>query len=120
MIRDLGIKRTMMDTKTFPAAISIATKMQAGRSASIPNDELGLASVIGVELNLLIAANDYSGCFLFTTPKTYQIPILGAAGEASAVLDVTWDGDGFGVEVTNLVGASLPQITNIEIVVVGI
>lgn len=109
-----------MDTKTFPATISVASRMQPGRSASIPNDELGVASIIGVELNLLIAANDYSGCFLFTTPKTYQVPILGAAGEASAVVLVTWDGDAFGVEVTNLVGASMAQITNTEIVVVGI
>lgn len=110
----------MMDTKTFPAVVSVASMMQPGHSVLIPNDKLGVASVIGVELNLLIAANDYSGCFLFTTPKTYQVPILGAAGEASAVLDVTWDESGFGVEVTNLVGASMPQITNIEISVVGI
>lgn len=110
----------MMDTKTFPATVSITSMMQSGWSASIPSDELGITSVIGVELNLLIAANDYSGCFLFTTPKTYQVPILGAAGNASAVVDVTWDETGFGVEVTNLVGASMPQITNIEIVVVGI
>ena len=110
----------MMDTKTFPATISVASMMQPGKSASIPSDELGITSVIGVELNLLVAANDYCGCFLFTTPKTYQVPILGAAGNASAVVDVTWGEDAFGVEVTNLVGASMAQITNIEISVIGI